>query len=312
MIINAGGRTDIPAFYSEWFYRRIEEGFVLVRNPYYPQQVTRYSLAPNASDILSFCTKNPAPMLPRLHELRKYRQFWYVTITPYGPEIEPGVPPFEEVISSFRALSEEVGERAVGWRYDPIFLSETYSVDFHLNAFAQMARLLQGATHRVVISFIDLYEKTKKNFPEASSVSTGDQLLLGKEMIAIAKGYGMTIYPCLEGEQLKPYGAITSGCMTRSVLEDAIGETLRIPAAVHGPREGCECILGNDIGAYNTCSHFCRYCYANYDKETVLKNRALHDPTSPFLIGHEKPDDVISTARQEPYCTGQLRLVDFL
>lgn len=44
MILNTGQRTDIPAFFPEWLANRIEEGFVLVRNPYNPSLVTRYEI----------------------------------------------------------------------------------------------------------------------------------------------------------------------------------------------------------------------------------------------------------------------------
>ena len=98
MIINTGQRTDIPAFYSRWFLNRLQEGFVLVRNPYDPTHVTRYRLDPSVVDLLIFCTKNPAPMLPHMDELSSYRQFWFVTITPYGKDIEKNVPDRSQVM----------------------------------------------------------------------------------------------------------------------------------------------------------------------------------------------------------------------
>lgn len=108
MIIQTGMRTDIPAFYSKWLLNRIREGFVCVRNPYNPSQVTRYSLSPEVVDLIAFCTKNPAPMLPYLDELKNYGQYWFVTITPYGRDIEPNVPAKEAVMRSFQQLSEVV------------------------------------------------------------------------------------------------------------------------------------------------------------------------------------------------------------
>ena len=92
MIIQTGMRTDIPAFYSEWLVNRIKEKYVLVRNPYNPSQVTKYSLSPDVVDLIAFCTKNPAPMLPHMDILKPYGQYWFVTITPYGRDIEPNVP----------------------------------------------------------------------------------------------------------------------------------------------------------------------------------------------------------------------------
>ena len=154
MIINTGSRTDIPAFFSEWFYNRIKAGFVLVRNPYNPVMVTRYVLDPSVVDAISFCTKNPAPMLPGLHELDRFKSFFMVTITPYGREIEPLVPDKNKVVESFKALSEYAGKNAMSWRYDPVFISEKYSVKFHKRAFADFAEKLHPYTSQCVVSFM--------------------------------------------------------------------------------------------------------------------------------------------------------------
>ena len=229
MIINTGQRTDIPAFYSRWFMNRLRAGYILVRNPYNPQSVTRYTLSPNIVDVIGFCTKNPAPMLPHLQELKPYGQYWFVTITPYGKEIEPHVPDKDQVIASFQKLSEVMGIHSIGWRYDPIFLTERYSLAFHLEAFEKMTAALCGYTHTAVISFIDLYEKTRRNFPEAQSVSAKDRITLGKAFAEIGRKYGMTIRACAEGNDLAPYGIDCSGCMTIPVYEKAIGCNLKVP-----------------------------------------------------------------------------------
>lgn len=192
MIMNTGCRTDIPAYYSEWFYNRIKEGSVLVRNPYYPQQVTKYSMSPEVVDCLIFCTKNPMPMLNRMDEIQKYHQFWFVTITPYGKEIEPYVPAKELVLESFQRLSEKVGLQSISWRYDPIFISEQYSLDFHMRAFQRMAEKLEGYTDNCVISFIDLYEKTKRNFPEVQMVTREQREYIGAQFAEIGKRHGST------------------------------------------------------------------------------------------------------------------------
>ncbi len=307
MIINTGQRTDIPAFYAKWFANRIKAGFVLVRNPYNPQMVTRYQLDPEVVDAICFCTKNPEPMLPYMQLLRPYGQFWYVTITPYGKEIEPHVPEKKKVLETFSRISDIVGPDAMGWRYDPIFLSEKYPAEKHLEAFEAMAVKLKGYTHTAVISFIDLYQKTKKNFPEAKEVRKEERLALGKAMIEIARDNDMTLRPCMEGDELEPYGADCSGCMTIPMYEKALGTKLKVPA-FKPAREGCACYLGADIGAYNSCGHMCRYCYANYDAESVRLNRLLHDPDSPLMIGHLEPEDKVHDALQKSWRDDQLRL----
>lgn len=305
MIINTGMRTDIPAYYSKWFLNRIREGYVLVRNPYYPNQVTKYRLTPDVVDVLAFCTKNPEPMLAYMDEIKQYRQFWFVTITPYGKEIEPNVPDKKDVMESFKRLSSIVGSKAVGWRYDPILITEKYNVAYHEKAFESMANNLKGYTNQVVISFIDLYKKTKRNFPEVREVTKEERAQLGKTFVEIGKKYGMTIRTCFEGTDLEQYGVDVSGCMTREVVENAVGTKFKIPKKKNA-RQGCNCLLGNDIGMYNTCGHLCKYCYANYDKQTVIQNMKRHNPDSPFLVGGVMEGDVISEAKQKSYVSGQL------
>ena len=307
MIINTGQRTDIPAFYADWFVNRLKAGFVLVRNPYNPRSVTRYRLSPEVVDLIGFCTKNPAPMLPHLDLLRPYGQFWYVTITPYGKEIEPGVPDKREVLDSFRRLSDIVGPDRMGWRYDPVFISGEYPAERHIRAFEYMAQTLSGYTHTAVISFVDLYEKTKRNFPEVRPVTVEQRLQLGKAFVEIAGQYGMTVRPCGEGDELAPFGADCSGCMTVAMYEQALGRRLKVPKTAPARKE-CACYLGGDIGAYNTCGHLCRYCYANYDAATVRKNLAAHDPESPLLIGHLEPGDQVHEAKQESWIDPQITM----
>ena len=311
MILQTGFRTDIPAFYSEWFANRLRAGYVLVRNPYNPQAVTRYELNPDMVDLIGFCTKNPAPMLPKMDLLRSYGQYWFVTITPYGPEIEPHVPPKETVLCDFVALSEIVGPDSIGWRYDPIFLSDTYTVERHIQEFTRMAAVLAGHTHTCVISFIDLYEKVRRNFPQVQGVSRADRLTLGKAFVEIGRQYGLTIRPCAEGDELAPYGADCNGCMTQQIFETALHRRLHLPPGKNSRKE-CACFMTADIGAYNTCGHLCRYCYANYSKELVMQNMRQHDPQSPFLIGHSLPGDVIHQAQQESWVENQLSLFDLL
>ena len=307
MIINTGQRTDIPAFYSEWFANRLKEGFVCVRNPYDPQQVSRYRLDPSVVDVIGFCTKNPAPMFPYMDLLKNYGQYWFVTLTPYGRDIEPNVPDKHLMISRFKQLSDIVGVSCVGWRYDPILLSEKYTVEYHLRAFEQIASALKGYTETVVISFIDLYPKVRKNFPEAREVPKETRLLLGKEIIRIATACGMTVKPCAEGDELAAYGADCSGCMQISDYEKAIGKRLNAPKR-KGARDACSCYLSCDIGAYDTCRHLCRYCYANTEPEAVLKHSRLHDPASPFLIGNYMEGDRIHDVPQTSWIDDQMSL----
>ena len=309
MIINTGQRTDIPAFYSEWFANRLKEGFVCVRNPYNPRQVSRYRLDPSVVDVIGFCTKNPAPMFRYLDLLRPYGQFWFVTVTPYGRDIEPNVPDKHRLLEDFRCLSDIVGVDAIGWRYDPVFLSDRYPPEYHLRAFAAMAAALDGYTKTAVVSFIDLYPKVRRNFPEVREVPGEARLTLGKEMIRLAQAHGMVLKPCAEGDDLAAYGADCGGCMRISDYEYAIGKRLVVPKR-KGARAQCACYLACDIGAYNTCKHLCKYCYANAEVSNVLAQSRLHDPNSPFLIGNYREGDRVHDVPQQSWINDQTILVE--
>ena len=300
MIINTGCRTDIPAFYSKWLINRIKEGYVLVRNPYNLNQVTRYDLSPDVVDCLAFCTKNPEPMLSYLDELDKYKQYWFVTITPYGKDVEPNVPDKERVIESFKKLSKHVGIDSIGWRYDPIFIGYGFDVNKHIKCFEKMAKELKGYTNNCTISFLDLYEKVKRNAPDIKPPSKEEQIIIAKAFSKIGKENMMTIHSCCETTDLAQYGLNCNGCMSKEIVEKAIKEKLNPPKRKN-IRHECNCLMGNDIGAYNTCGHLCKYCYANSNKALVIENMKKHDVNSPFLIGKNEVGDKITKAKQKSW-----------
>ena len=307
MILNTGSRTDIPAYYSEWFYNRIKEGFVYTRNPYNPKLIHSYKLDPSVVDVLVFCTKNPEPMIKRLDEIAHFKQFWGVTLTAYGKDIEPHVPDKHRIIECIKVLSNQFGSQSVEWRYDPIFLSDKYTKEVHLRSFEHIANKLSGSIEVCVVSFIDLYQKTIKNFPSVSEVYLEDQIELIKAFVEIGKKYNIRIKTCLENKILEDYGVDTSGCLTQSVLEKSLNQRLNIPKQTQA-REGCDCLLGNDIGSYNSCGHGCVYCYANYDMKLVRENMQKHNKNSPLLIGELNSDDTIKEINQVSYINTQLSL----
>ena len=307
MIINTGSRTDIPAFFHKWFLNRIDEGFVCSRNPY-NDDIYRYPLDFKIIDCLCFCTKNPKPLLENIDRLDDFSQFWFVTITPYGRDIEVNVPSFKKVMKSFKGLSETLGINKVSWRYDPIFITEKYSLDFHIDKFEEMAAELSAYTNDCTISFIDLYQKVLRNFPEAKEVTTEERLIIGENFSRIAEQYDIKMKTCVEGTLLDRFGFDSSGCMTRQVIEKAIGKNLKIPKGKYTIRE-CDCIFGRDIGAYNTCLHGCRYCYANFSTKLVKRNYRLHDPDSPLLIGNVNDNDEVKEVMEPSYIDRQQKLM---
>lgn len=311
MLLFVSGRTDIPAFYAEWFMNRVRAGFVDVRNPYYARQVTRYRLSPDVVDCLVFCTKNPAPLLPHLPELcaRGFALYVFVTITPYGTEIEPNVPPKPAVVDATLALGAAIGKPNVCWRYDPIFVDETYSVSAHIRSFRQLAESLRPATERCIISFVDLYEKTKRNFPAVQEVSYADQQFLAQAFSRVGAQTGIRVETCAEQVDLSAFGVAAGACVSRAVIECSAGFPLVASLPAQHLRRHCGCIATHDIGAYNSCPHGCRYCYANDDAALVRKNAALHDPQSSFLIGGARDGDERHEAKQASLRDAQLCLL---
>lgn len=309
MILFASGRTDVPAFYAPWLVNRVHAGFVDVRNPYYSRHVTRYRLSPDMVDCFVFCTKNPAPMLPFLDNFKDFGVYFFVTITPYGTDIEPNVPEKSAVMGAFAELSARLGRHRVCWRYDPIFVSVDYPVSAHLRAFRTMAERLRGTTDRCIISFIDLYEKTRRNFPDVQEVSAADQRFLAQALARIGAETGISLETCAEEADLSTFGVARGACVSRAVVEAATGVRLLPTLSKQTLRAQCACLPTSDIASYNCCPHLCRYCYANYDAHLVAKNYARHDHESSFIIGGALPDDIVHEAKQESWRDRQLLLL---
>ncbi len=248
MIVSASRRTDIPALFSEWFFNRVEAGCVLVRNPFNPRQVGRVTLTPEKVDGFVFWTKNAAPMLPRLPELEAFKYYFQYTITPYGRDVERNLPDKKEVvIPAFRQLG---ADRAI-WRYDPIFLSERYTWDYHVRAFTAIAEALEGSTHRAVLSFVDDYPTVDLRPLRIRPLTAERQRELAQTLREIAAAHGIELTACAEDLGL-PYACCVDG--------KAFG--IEKPKD-RNQRGLCQCVESVDIGAYGSCTNGCVYCYAN-------------------------------------------------
>ncbi|MCD8071576.1 MAG: DUF1848 domain-containing protein, partial [Alistipes sp.] len=154
MIISASRRTDIPAFHSAWFMNRIQEGFVIVNTHQNSGKLYRVPLTPDTVDCIVFRTKNPAPMLDKLHLLEEYNYFFNITMNPYGREMESNVPRLHDRVAVFKELSDKIGSLRMVWRYDPVMLTPKYDIDFHKRAFTYLCRELQGKAYKCMIGFI--------------------------------------------------------------------------------------------------------------------------------------------------------------
>ena len=233
-------------------------------------------------------------MLPRLDELADYMYYFQFTVTPYDRELETGLPQKESVIETFRRLSDRIGPKRVIWRYDPILFSQSMDVQYHLHGFEAIAKRLASCTQTCVISFVDLYQKTRRNLRETTAREpSADEITgLASGLASIASSYGIRIQTCAERIDLEPMGIRHGRCIDRMLIEELLGCRLEV-AKDRNQRPECGCVQSVDVGAYDTCSHGCLYCYANTDTKTVYRNRMLHDPSSPLLIGRMEEGDVV-------------------
>lgn len=294
MILSVSRRTDIPAFYSKWFFNRIHEGFVDVRNPMNVHQVSRVNIKPDVVDCIVFWTKHAQPIMKRLHELDEYNYYFQYTINPYDRLIERNVPQKKGIIENFRDLSDQIGLTRVVWRYDPILITDKVDFDYHIKYFEELAKRLSGYTQRCVISFVDLYKKTVRNTQALNMREpTVDEMhRFASLMTDIANNYGMKVVSCSEKEDLGKEGVEHGCCIDRKLIEQIVGYELDVKKDKN-QREECGCVQSIDIGEYNTCMHNCKYCYANFNSEKVENQTKLHNPLSSLLIGELMADDKI-------------------
>ncbi len=296
MILSVSRRTDIPSFYSEWFFQRIKEGFLYVRNPMNPRQVSRIAITPEVVDCIVFWTKNPEPMLERLEELNGYHYYFQFTLTGYGRDIERNIPHKKEhMIPVFQQLSEKIGAEKVVWRYDPILLSDRYTVEYHCKAFEQIAQAFKGYTKRCVISFVDSYTKNQKNMAaiHMQEMTKHDIETIAKTFSEIAHRNGMQIVSCAEKMDLSEFGILHSSCIDQNLVEKIVGYPILVKKDKN-QRGACGCVESIDVGTYNTCRNGCLYCYANYSYDSVLKNCRSYDVNAPILCGQICEEDRIS------------------
>ncbi len=301
MIISASRRTDIPACFSDWFLRRINEGYLYVRNPRRDNQVWSISLSPDDVDGIVFWTKDPSPMLDKLSLLDGYMYYFQFTITPYGRDIERNLPEKKDIIASFRRLSDAIGPERVIWRYDPVLLSPQYSIASHIRAFERMAGDLSGYTERCVISFVDIYPALRRRMVGIREPSETEMTEIANAFGEIACSYGLRLSACAETMDLSSFGISRSCCIDGPLLEELLGVRLMVRRD-RNQRPGCRCSESIDIGMYDTCRNGCLYCYAGSGR--IL----AHDPESPMLAGNLRESDEIAPREMHSLKDTQLEL----
>ena len=295
MIISASRRTDIPSYYSDWFINRLREGYLYVRNPMNPHQVSRISLARDVVDGIVFWTKNPLPMIDKLDSIRDYMYYFQFTLTAYGNDIEMNVPSKNSVIvPAFQSLSRKIGPERVSWRYDPILITEKYTVDYHIRYFEELAKRLAGYTEKCVISFVDMYRNTQSNMgPHVIRPLNAEEMTaLSKTLYDIGEKYSISIESCAEEIDLSSIGIKHGHCIDKALFEKLLGEKLQGDRDKN-QRGACRCMESIDIGTYDTCQNGCRYCYAAHSDSILKRNLHKYDPLSPILCGKIEAGDVI-------------------
>lgn len=312
MILSVSRRTDIPNYYSDWFFNRIKAGFVYVRNPMNAHQISKIDITPEVVDCIVFWTKNPEPMMNRLDELSAYNYYFQFTLTGYGKDIECNVPHKKEtMIPIFQALSDKIGAQRVIWRYDPIIFTKKYSPEYHLQAFEQIAKALRGYTGKCVLSFVDVYAKNMKNMKllDAYRLNENELLEFARKIAVIAKDNKMAVGSCAESIDLDACGIEHNCCIDKALIESIIGCKLNV-GKDKNQRAECGCMESVEIGTYNTCKNGCKYCYANYSDESVRKNCSTYAPESPLLCGTLDETDQITERKVKSLKDQQLSIFD--
>lgn len=295
MILFASGRTDIPAFYSNWFINRVKAGFVDVRNPFNQKLVSRIYFSD--VDLIMFCSKNPLPMINKL-DILKVPVLFHVTITPYGKDVEPNIPDKRLIIDGVKKLSLVLSIDNVVVRYDPIFLSDKYNVDYHIRAFDKLCKNLNGYVNKIIVSFMDEYKnvRSNKNILKYRAFTREDYKKIGEAFSKSAMDNGMSVQTCFEDEDLTQYGFVKGECLSHELAYILTGKKFK--SSNVRKEKKCECVQIVDIGDYNSCMHMCKYCYANYDEKAVSNNFERHDDNSSLLIGSIQRDDVIKVRKK--------------
>lgn len=289
VIVSASRATDIPAFYARWFFDRLQKGYVRWRNPFSGRD--SYVSFANTRFIV-FWSKNPAPLIPYLSILRDkgigcYIQF---TLNDYVFEsLEPGVPPLQQRIETFKRLVDMLGVGSVVWRFDPLLLTNTISIENLIGKTTQIGDELKGYTEKLVFSFADIagYKKVGRNLTKdgINYLEWGEASMrefAAKLSKINLERWGYALATCAESIDLAEYGVEHNRCIDPDLIarlspEDAtLRNFLYGTKTDSGQRKGCGCILSKDIGAYNTCPHGCLYCYANSSPASVTANYRSH------------------------------------
>lgn len=305
-IVSASRRTDVPAFYGDWFMRRVREGFAGVVNPFGGKRYL-VSLRPEDVACFVFWSKNFTPFVDHLETLDRlgYRFYVNYTLTGVPSAFESDVDK-QNALKTLKYLSRRYSPRHINWRFDPIVLSTVCDSDFYLRAFERLAVELEGIVERCYFSFVMPYSKVKRNFQELEGatgirvIDCGDdyRIELANQLASLAEAHGIQMYSCcgdyLVGERIQQAHCIDGALIEQLFFPDGLSFS-RKPT-----RQGCGCTESIDMGTYDTCPHGCVYCYANANKAVARRACESHDPDSAFLgVGKSQSDPWIRELQSE-------------
>ena len=292
-VISASRRTDLPAFYAPWLENRLRAGYCTVPNPFNPRQVATVSLLPADVAAIVFWTRDPSRsdrLLDLLDQLA-IPSLFLVTVTGYGPPLEPYAPTAARASAACHRLAARLGPARVVWRYDPIVLGPGLAPDDHRRRFAELAARLEGATDTVKVSFVDLYRKSTRRMgalpggaawlEDPATLAAAGPLVA--DLAAIAARAGMTLETCAEPVDWGAWGARPGRCIDPARLNRLFG--LALPTVKdRGQRPACGCAPSRDIGMNDSCRFGCAYCYATTSDERAAERQRAHDPSGQSLI----------------------------
>lgn len=309
MIISASRRTDIPAFFSEWFINRIKAQYAYVRNPMNIHQISKINLMPSIVDCIVFWSKNPKPIINKLDILNDYMYYFQFTLNAYNKDFETNLPSLDDRIQTFQVLSELIGKQRVIWRYDPIILNSQYSINWHTEKFEYIAKKLCNHTEKIIISFIDLYTNISNNIKGKNIyvLSYCQKNSIAKSFSEIAHSYNLKIDTCAENIDLSVYGIDHARCIDDKLIAKLLDCSMDVDKDKN-QRLKCGCVASIDLGLYDTCQNGCAYCYANHNADVRKQNFEAYDSSSPLLCSQVTELDKITEQKVKSQRDMQLRL----
>jgi hypothetical protein len=309
MIISASRRTDIPAFYADWFMNRVREGYFCRINPFNSRQVSSFSLKPEDVHAVCFWTKNPQPLIQHLDELnlRGLNYYFQYTLNPYDTTFEPNVPSLQERIETMIELAGRIGQERVVWRYDPVILISATPASWHLEQAEMIAGKVSAATGRLMFSFCDFYGRgggplnkaltdSGVTLEDITAPEQGDSLeRVARGFKKVADRHNLQIFTCSENVELAAVGILHGACIDGTLVRELFGVNATCKKDKN-QREACNCVESVDMGAYNSCRFRCAYCYANFNAGMIESNCRRHYPDSPALIGRCEGEFAVRTS----------------